>query len=56
MTNFELIYLLTRFNLSNENYNRLNKIINNAGQEHLYHRNLTEKDCDEIFGLLENGV
>ncbi len=56
MTNFELVYLLTRFPLSNENYNRLNKIISEAGQEHLHHRTLTEKDYDEIFGLLESGV
>ena len=47
----EIVYFMSRAGLSNDNYNRLNKIIEKYNREDLYKISPTEK-VEEIFGYL----
>lgn len=51
----EIVYFMSRTGLSNDNYNRLNKIIEKYNREDLYKISPTEK-IEEIFEYLEKHV
>lgn len=51
----EIVYFMSRASLSNDNYNRLNKIIEKYNREDLYKISPTEK-IEEIFEYLEKHV
>lgn len=51
----EIVYFMSRAGLSNDNYNRLNKIIEKYNREDLYKMSPTEK-IEEIFEYLEKNI